>query len=185
MPVLQDSATSNPSLMTSAGPNRLLDLIPRLRWAFFALTVGFMLLSFNGQWRVARDSAAYRGLGHQLATTGKYVFRDKQDVATYSDQQDTRYPGMPLMLAGVEKVFGRHDAPAVLSVTLLGALAVVLSYFLVRPGLPAWLTVAVVFGTGINGRFLTYSQEILADVPFLAGVVLSLLAFDRLQRARN
>src|SRR4051812_27369411 len=184
MPVLQDSATSNPSLMTSAGPNRLLDLIPRLRWAFFALTVGFMLLSFNGQWRVGRDSAAYRGLGHQLATTGKYLFRDKQDVAIYADQQDTRYPGMPLLLAGVERAFGRGDAPAVLCVTLMSIATLLLTYRLLRPVVPPWLAIAVIFGMGANGRYLEHSNEVLSDVPFLLGVVGSLLAFERLQRAR-
>ena len=97
MPVLQDAVTPDQTLHTSATPsNRLFDLIPRLRWVYFVLVAAFMLLSFNGQWRVGRDSAAYRGLGHRLVTTGKYVFRDKQE--------DTRYPGMPLLLAGVERV---------------------------------------------------------------------------------
>ena len=38
-----------------------------------------MLAAFNGHWRIGRDSAAYRGLAHQLVKTGKYLFRDKQD----------------------------------------------------------------------------------------------------------
>jgi hypothetical protein len=145
----------------------------------------FLLCSFNGQWRVGRDSAAYRGLGHQLATTGKYVFRDKQTVATYSDQQDTRYPGMPILLAGIEKAFGRHDAPAVLAMVAAAIATLVLTYRLMRPAVPAWLAVAVVFGMGVNGRFLEHANEILSDVPFLLGVVLSLYAFDRLQHARR
>jgi len=185
MPVLQDAATLDYSTQKSAaGHNRLLELIPRLRWFYFALVAGFILLSFNGQWRIGRDSAAYRGLGHQLATTGKYVFRDKQAVATYSDQQDTRYPGMPILLAGIEKVFGRGDAPAVLAMVLIAIATLVATYRLIRPAVPAWLTVAVVFGMGVNGRFLEHANEILSDVPFLLGVVLSLYAFDRLQHAR-
>lgn len=167
--------------------NLLLALIPPFRWVFFSIVALLIVLSFNGQWRVGRDSAAYRGLGHHLATTGKYVFRDKDSAlaARYSDQQDTRYPGLPLVLAGVEKAFGRGDRPAVLVSVVSAVLTLVLTYRLVRPLLPAWLTVAVVFGMGTNGRFLTHSNEILADVPFLLGVVGALLAFDRLQTART
>src|SRR3954469_14890147 len=179
MPVLQDAVSPNPTRQTApAHPNRLFALIPRLRGVYFALVAAFMLLSFNGQWRVGRDSAAYRGLGHQLATTGKYVFRDKQAVATYSDQQDTRYPGMPILLAGIEKVFGRGDAPAVLAMVLAAIATLGVTYRLIRPAVPAWLAVAVVFGMGVNGRFLEHANEILSDVPFLLGVVLSLYAFD-------
>src|SRR5438128_4414609 len=120
MPVLRDRSSTAAASMRE---NRLLALIPRWRWGFFALVGVLMVLAFNGQWRVGRDSAAYRGLGHQLATTGKYIFRDKKpfhnsqdaltlpspgvpgegskpNLAGYSDQQDTRYPGMPLILAG-------------------------------------------------------------------------------------
>src|SRR3954466_5211066 len=121
MPVLQDAVTPDQTLHTSATPsNRLFDLIPRLRWVYFVLVAAFMLLSFNGRWRVGRDSAAYRGLGHQLATTGKYVFRDKAGISVYTDQQDTRYPGLPLILAVVEKTLGRSDAASVIVIALMG-----------------------------------------------------------------
>src|SRR6266536_211135 len=100
MPVLQDGSSTTAT--ASIRENRLLALIPRWRGVFFALVGLLMVLAFNGQWRVGRDSAAYRGLGHQLATTGKYVFRERPNLAGYSDQQDTRYPGMPLILAAVE-----------------------------------------------------------------------------------
>ncbi|HEY7116097.1 MAG TPA: hypothetical protein VH475_05910 [Tepidisphaeraceae bacterium] len=182
MPVLQH-ATAPAATVTR--PNRLLDLIPRWRWGFFVLVAVLMVLSFNGQWRVGRDSAAYRGLGHQLATTGRYIFRDKQDAAIYSDQQDTRYPGLPMMLAGTELAFGRSDRAAVLVVMLMAVATLVLSYRLARPALPAWLAVAVVFGMGANGRFLEHGNEILSDIPFLLGVVASLLAFDRLMKATS
>jgi 4-amino-4-deoxy-L-arabinose transferase-like glycosyltransferase len=182
MPVLQDGSS------TATAPTRenwLLALIPRWRWAFFALVGLLMVLAFNGQWRVGRDSAAYRGLGHQLATTGKYVFRDKPNLAGYSDQQDTRYPGMPLILAGVEKIFGRADWAADLTVALMAALTLILTYRLAKGALPLWLAIAVVFGMGANGRFLEHANEVLSDVPFLLGVVLTLLAFDRLMAARD
>jgi hypothetical protein len=134
------------------------------------------VLAFNGQWRIGRDSSAYRALGHQLATTGKYVFRDKEE--------DTRYPGMPLLLAGVERGLGRGDAPAILPVTLMAIATLLLTYRLLRPVVPLWLVIAATFGMGANGRFLEHANEVLSDVPFLLGVMISLVGFDRLQRAR-
>ena len=110
-----------PELAAPGRDNALLALVARCKWGFFALAAGVILLSFNGLWRVGRDSAAYRGLGHHLATRGQYVFRDKQGAtAVYSDQQDTRYPGLPLILAGVEKVFGRATAPAASAILATG-----------------------------------------------------------------
>ena len=152
---------------------------------FFILVGVLIVAAFNGHWRIGRDSAAYRGLGHQLATTGTYHFRDRVSSTLYSDQQDTRYPGMPVLLAGVEKVFGRSDTAAVLAVTFMAIATLLLTYRLVKPTVPAWLAVAALFGMGANGRFLEHANEVLSDVPFLLGVVVSLFAFDRLQRART
>jgi hypothetical protein len=173
---------------TAAEPvrqNQLLALIPRWRWLFFILVGVLLVAAFNGRWRIGRDSAAYRGLGHQLAATGMYHFRDRVSSALYSDQQDTRYPGMPVLLAGIEKIFGRSDAPAVFVVTLLAIATLLLTYRLVKPTVPPWLAVAAIFGMGANGRFLEHANEVLSDVPFRLGVVVSLFAFDRLQRART
>src|SRR5690349_10869630 len=123
-----------PELATGGRENAFLTLIARWKWGFFALVAVLFVLSFNGLWRVGRDSAAYRGLGHQLATTGKYVFRDKQEgTAVYSEQQDTRYPGLPLILAAIEKVFGRRTAPAVAAIALMAVATLVLTYRLVKP----------------------------------------------------
>src|SRR4051794_37359558 len=155
MPVLEvESATLAPARRENA----LLALIPRWRGLFFALLGLLMISPFNGRWRIGRGSAAYRGLAHQLLTTGKYVFRDKHDTATFSDQQDTRYPGMPLVLAGIEKICGRGDLPAVLFVTLSAIATLVLTHRLVKPAVPPWLAIAIVFGMGANGRFLEHSN---------------------------
>src|SRR5437016_2721388 len=175
MPV---SASGSTAIAAPSGENRILGLIPRWRWAFFALVGLLMVLAFNGQWRVGRDSAAYRGLSHQLVTQGRYQFRDRSSGAA-ADQQDIRYPGMPRLLAVVERAFGRSDVAADLLVGIFAVLTLLLTYRLTRssPSLPAWLAVAVVFGMGTNGRFLEHANEVLSDVPFLATVVLSLLAF--------
>jgi Ca2+/Na+ antiporter len=181
MPVLDQKEIGT----TPERENQILALIPRWRWSYFAFVGLLLLLAFNGKWRVGRDSAAYRGLGHQLATTGHYIFRGKHSLTSYSDQQDTRYPGMPLVLAGVEKVFGRGDLPAVLVMTLMAIATLLVTFRLMKPVLPYWLAIAVTFGLGLNGRFLEHANEVMSDVPFLLGVMLSLLAFDWLEKARD
>ncbi|HSI35808.1 MAG TPA: hypothetical protein VK986_19655 [Tepidisphaeraceae bacterium] len=153
-----------------------------MRWILFALAGVLLICSFNGQWRVSRDSAAYRGLAHGLATQGKYVFRTNAGVEGYADQSDIRYPGLPVLLAGVEKVFGPGDAPAILLIMATGVGALLLSWGWARRSLPAWVAVVVVFGTALNGRFAEHCNEVLSDIPFLFGVMALLIAFDRLMR---
>ena len=182
-------AAINPHVSTSAvrpsEPNRLLDAIPQVRWILFGVVALLLIGSFNAKWRIGRDSAAYRGLGHQLATTGKYLFRDKHGQTRYIEQQDTRYPGLPIMLAGVEKTVGPSDAAAVSLIVLFGVAALVLTYRLAGPGLPLWLAVAATVGLGINPKFIRHVHSVLSDVPFLVGVLVTFLGFDRLVRAKG
>jgi hypothetical protein len=170
---------------TPFAENRLLASIPRYRWLWVAFVGLLIVLSFNGRWRVGRDSAAYRGLGHHLATDGRYVFRDKPKGLNYVDQQDTRYPGLPLLLAGVERVAGRSDAASLVPILLASLATLFLSCALFKRVGPPWLPLAVMFGVGVNARFLEHANEILSDVPFLAAVLLTMLAFDRLVRTRT
>src|SRR4051812_22251323 len=143
-------------------PTRLTAWIERHRRIWFALVGLLLLLSFNGQWQIGPDSAAYRGLGHNLATTGHYFFREKvAGLEDYADQQGTRYPGLPIVLAGLEKLFGPGDLPPLLFVTSIVVLLLVLTYRLMLYRVPRWLAVAVVVGMGTNARFLQYSNEIL------------------------
>ena len=188
MPQTTSPATSGAgpvdAIPISADPqtNWLFARIPGVRWVLFALAAVLLICSFNGQWRVGRDSAAYRGLAHGLATQGKYVFRTNAGVEGYADQSDIRYPGLPLLLAGAEKVFGPGDVPAILLIMATGVGALLLSWGWARRSLPACVAVVVVFGTALNGRFAEHCNEVLTDVPFLMGVMGLLIAFDRLMR---
>src|SRR5207253_2896005 len=87
------------------------DAIVRFRWWFFVGIALIYIAAFNGSWRIGRDSAIYRGLGHNLATTGKYTF------GSFSRQQI--YPGLPIMLMGLEKVFDDSALPAVVLMHLM------------------------------------------------------------------
>src|SRR5688572_29016089 len=78
------------------------------------------LLAFNGAWRVGRGSALYRGLAHSLATGKGYQFTD------FSARQI--YPGLPVLLAGLEKVFGPRDWPAIVMIHLFSLGCVIVTY---------------------------------------------------------
>src|SRR5438270_10054936 len=86
------------------------DGIVRHRNTLFAIVIIIFLLAFNGQWRVGRDSALYRGLGHSLASGKGYKFGE------FSSRQI--YPGLPVVIAGLEKLFGPRDLPPILFVEL-------------------------------------------------------------------
>ena len=164
----------------SPPPLRFAELIERHRRYWFALVALLLLISFNGKWQIGPDSAAYRALGHKLATTGHYFFRETVlGVEDYANQQATRYPGLPILLAGLEKVFGPGDLPPLIMMNAMVALLLVLTYRLMLYRVPRWVAVSVVVGMGTNARFLQYSNEILTDIPFLLGLVITMLGYER------
>jgi len=71
------------------------DWIDKNRKLLFAIAVLPFVLTFNGRWRIGLDSATYRGLGHALALGRGYHFGE------FATKQ--AYPGLPLLLAGLEK----------------------------------------------------------------------------------
>ncbi len=150
-------------------------LVQRRRW-LAGLALGLLLLTFNGYWRIGRDSAIYRGLARSLADGEGYEF------LSYGDQI---YPGLPLLLAGIERFAGGQTLrpiAAVAAIALCGAACVALSYLLIRSAFPdqLWLAAAVASGVSINAWFLRQSQELMTDVPFLLGVLLTLIGHQRL-----
>ena len=160
------------------------DWIDRNRGVWFAFAALFLICSFNGKWHVGPDSAAYRQLGHNLATTGRYFFRtDIPGLDEYHNEQGTRYPGLPLLLAGLERIFGKQDLPPLIVNFAMAVLSLVLAYRLMLYRLPRWLAACVVVGMGVNPRFLQYANEILSDIPFLLGVVITLLGYEQAMRS--
>ncbi|MFI5379613.1 MAG: hypothetical protein ACHRHE_09975 [Tepidisphaerales bacterium] len=153
--------------------------IVRLRWVCFILVALVLLAGYNGQWRVRSDSALYRGLGRSLAAGRGYTFRGEYDKQAY--------PGLPILLAGVERVFGRQDdlrPTATLWVMLvLAGATLVCIYHLILEHFPRWIAVCVTTGVGINQQFIQQAHEIMTDLPFLLGVSLTLLAMSRVRRA--
>lgn len=147
----------------------------RHRRLLFAIAVGFLLIGFNGQWIVERDTSMYRGLGHTLATGQGYTFGEFAS--------NVIYPGLPLILAGLELAFGDTALPAILLMNLAALATLFFTYRLVRLHFSEWIAVAVTVGVGLNARFVQGAQEIMTDVPFLLGVMLFLYGWERLKLA--
>lgn len=146
--------------------------IVRNRWVIAVLVAGLWLLSFNGQWRIGQDSAIYRGVARNIIEGHGYTLNDRA--------HDLAYPGLPLLLAGTAVLFGEHPLPAVLIVFACGLGCLPVIYRLVRMQYPAWVAWTVMLGSALNASLLQYSNEILTDVPFLLGLLVALLGWERL-----
>lgn len=158
--------------------NAVLRWYVRLRWPIFAFVVVVIVMCFNGRWRIGRDSALYRGVAQNLVTGQGYTFRGERERHVY--------PGFPLILAGIEKMFGRQDPlrPVVSQVVLvvMALLTLVVIYRLIRLYFPPWVAVCVTTGVGVNCKFVQYAHELMSDIPFLLGVCAALLGIGMLAR---
>jgi hypothetical protein len=152
--------------------------IVRLRWPTFIFVILLITAAYNGRWRVGRDSALYREVARNLATEKGYTFR--------SQHERHIYPGLPLLLAGIDKVFGIQDPlqPRVAQAVMLflGLLTLVVIYYLVLAYYPPWLAVCVTTGVGINMQFLEQTHELLTDLPFLLGVCTNFLGLAKISQ---
>lgn len=161
----------------------VLVFIVRHRVVIFVLSGLVFVSAFNGQWRISRDSAAYRGIARNLVRTHTYVFRPKLALLG-ADKQDTVYPGLPLLLAGLNVIgFGESTLAALLIMNLMALATLILVYKLCRLVLPPWLAIAVTAGVCVNRIFVEQSNEILSDIPFLLGLVMSLYGYEKLRPA--
>src|SRR5688572_18892030 len=151
----------------------LTDGIVKHRNTLWAILIGIYAFAFTGQWRIGRDSALYRGLAHSLASGEGYTFGE------FGSRQI--YPGLPVLLAAAEKIFGLDAWPGIVLMHLAALGCLVLTYKLVRLHFPQWLAVIVTFCVGINGWFLELTNELLADMPFLFGLLLALYGWERLR----
>src|SRR5438874_10227784 len=156
------------------------DWIDKNRKLLFAIAVLPYLLTFNGRWRIGLDSATYRGLGHALAMGRGYHFGE------FATRQ--AYPGLPLLLAGIEKIFGPmtfRPAPVVLLMLALSLLTLAVVYRLIGMHFPRWIAVCVTVGLAINARFVSLTTEVLTDVPFLFGLVTALYGWELLRQSQG
>ena len=146
-----------------AGSGDWLSGRPVKRWHLVvaAAVVVVYLAGTTGRWWPTSDSALYLSLGRCLAAGEGYRYNgDPHNVAT---------PGLPLVLAGLQKLFGEEAywAPNVL-MTLCGLAALWLVYRVtVRLSAP-WPALGVALATALSYGFYHTSHRILTDAPFAA-----------------
>ncbi|MDB5326873.1 MAG: hypothetical protein JWM57_2442 [Phycisphaerales bacterium] len=150
----------------------------RWRFFFFAGLVALLAVQFNGQWRIGLDSSIYRGVADSLAAGHGYYFAGRP--------QTQIYPGLPYLLAAMQRVFHTTSLlPPLILFNLLGLLTLAGVYQLIKLRYPLWIAVVVVCGVGMNSRFLQQPQEIMTDTPFLCAVVWAMLGWEWLGLAKT
>jgi hypothetical protein len=175
--------------------NRVTEFITRYRTLIFIGVALLYVLSFNGRWRLGRDTGEYRGLALSLADGKGYTF------GTWAPKQI--YPGLPCLLAGIEKLLGpakrtpglaedrRLIGPSaattasVLVIVAMAGLTLWITYRLLRLHYAPWIATVVTACVGTNAIFISHANELLTDVPFLLGVMAALYGWDLLLRAPN
>jgi hypothetical protein len=173
--------------------NRVTDAIARYRKLLFIGIAVLYLIGFNGRWRLGRDTAEYRGLALNIADGKGYTF------GFWAPKQV--YPGLPYLLAGIEKWLGpEHRKPSlkedqrligpsaattvsVLVMLAMAGLTLVVTYRLMRLHYATWIATTITCGVATNAIFISHANELLTDVPFLLGIVCALYGWDLLRRA--
>ena len=139
-----------------------------------------IIISFNGRWRMGLDSSIYRGLARSIADGHGYRFGE------FGTHQI--YPGLPVLLAGITRVFGEHVfrpvAPLLLMVTM-SLLTMAMIYRLIARSYPQWMAIIVTTFMATNFWFVKLSHELLTDIPFLLGSIATLLGWDLLKSAET
>jgi len=173
-PPLQSSSIPEPSFF----PQRVLALADTNRHLLF-LCVGLLyLVSFNGQWRVERDSALYLSIGHNLAVGDGYTYQGQP--------HHLAFPGLPLLFAGLFRLFRTESVlPALIVMLLIGFATLGLMYrlFLLHAGRPT--AVLMTAGLGVTRLFHRYCFELLSDLPFLLGVMAFLCGYEAIFHRRQ
>lgn len=151
--------------------------LARRRRPLLISLVVLILLGFNGIWRVGLDSSLFRGVARSLANGEGFRFGGEINTHVY--------PGFPLLLAGLQRVFGDSPIPPLVLVMILACLTLVMVDHLIRLRYPDWIANVVLLGVGLNYLFVRQSQELMTDIPFLAGSVASLLGWEWMRQASS
>ena len=139
-------------------------------WIVKALTIllaAVFIVNVSPYWIPQRDSALYMTLARSLARGEG--FQEGPGVP-----HTLVYPGFPLILAGVMKLFGERMFFMNLCVTLMGMGCIALTYLVMKPWLEKRVAMLVAFLTGSTHTLLNYSGVLITDVPHLFFTLLSL-----------
>jgi hypothetical protein len=175
---VQDAAPSVASRHTESNGNipvracdRVLAFVDRHRCKLFLALAAFYLLGLSGQWRPEPDSALYLTIGRNLAVGEGYTYHGQSHRLVF--------PGLPLVFAGLFKLFGTDSlVPHHLVMLAMGGASLALTYrlFLLHAGRP--MAALVTLLVGVSQTFYRYNFELLTDLPFMFGVMAFLAGYE-------
>ena len=126
-------------------------------------TTAAYLLLLVPYWQFGYDSAIYISLAQSLASGEGYV---------YMGFPHTKYPpGLPLLLAPIEFLFGHNYLLMRLWMTVCAVGSIGLTWFLIRPMSSSRVALAVCVMTASSYAFVHEVPGILSDVPLYAGLI--------------
>ena len=150
----------------------LLRGVDRSRWAIFGLVALLYAAGFNGTWRMSADGALYMALGLNLAEGRGYTYLGEHHAWVE--------PGLPWVVAAAYTLGGRAYGPALVDAALLAAAAAALFfvYQLIQRVFDRPTAVVVTAMTGLSHVFYRVTLEVMTDVPFVAALFATLLAYE-------
>jgi 4-amino-4-deoxy-L-arabinose transferase-like glycosyltransferase len=157
--------------------DRILPWLDRHRWWFFVGIAILYVAGFNGQWRMEPDGALYLSIARNIAEGKGYTYHGRP--------HHLAYPGLPYLLAGIFRVFGDASllVPHAVMVASAG-IVLVLTYHLIRAEAGRPTAVMVTILLACTFQFYAYAYQLRNDMPFVVGVMMFLLGFERLRKER-
>ncbi len=142
------------------------------RWVFVAI-LSLYAAAFTGRWRVSPDSSLYMSLGRNLAEGAGFVYQGVKH--TWFE------PGLPLIIAASDRLFGQdHYVPILLFILLCSLTSLALTYRLMLRHAGRPTAVLVTTGMALCETCLRYGFQVVTDTPFLVAMLVYLLGYERL-----
>jgi len=138
-------------------------------WIALAIVMLFVA-GYNGQWRVGDDSASYVNMAQSILA-GEGMQAHEEDPH--------RYPGTPLLIAAAFFLAGTGAfwlANAFMLMLALATVALVYRTMSLHADRPTGVLVASIFA--VSAQFYVHAHELLADLPFVFGVMLFLAGYE-------
>lgn len=157
-----DTTRQKPEEPFPAPAGWLADVPPRRRHLLIAAVcvTALYLIGVTGQWWPSPDSALYLSLARSLAEGDGYRFNGSPcNIVT---------PGLPLILAGLQRAFGESFWAPNLLMALCGLTTAGLIYLAVARISDRRTALAVMLATALSYTFFHQSHRILTDAPFAA-----------------
>jgi len=138
------------------------------------IAIGLIYLAgFNGQFHIGSDSVLYAQVGKNIATGEGYTY--------HGDRENLIYPGLPYLHAFSRTIAPDHHAfvsqVVLLSISLCTLTAI---YWLFLSYVSRRLALLALVFCAASYLVYEYSFNLMTDMPFTLGVILSLLGYARL-----